>query len=433
MTTISDKLQRIADAKMAIKDAIEAKGVEVADAPLEGYADKIAEIPTGGGAEIEPLDVEFCDCDGTTLYTYTAEEFLAMSEMPPLPTREGLICQSWNWDIADAKEYVAEMGGLIIGATYITDDGATRLYMELPRAVEVPLTLSVSQVGSGVVIDWGDGATTTLTSKLTNTTQKHSYSSGGNYVIRIIPTEGAVVQLRVSVFNAGGYAIKNSLVKFEGGANCEYMGAFIASMYSLNMLTIPNEMPYNKRTENDMFQNCFSLDYITIPKTVTRLGARQLQYCNIRKISIPKITETTVAPTVFYRAQLLEKLWLPNTEYASTQYCSECKKLKKITIPSKWKSFETQVFNSCLSLSLVVMPSNLEYITANAFNSCQSVFVYDFRKAAFIPELDSSSAIAYSTGVTKIVVPDALYDDWIVATNWADLASMIVKASNYTE
>ena len=33
----------------------------------------------------------------------------------------------------------------------------------------------------------------------------------------------------------------------------------------------------------------------------------------------------------------------------------------------------------------------------------------------------------------KIVVPDALYDEWIVATNWATYASRIVKASEFVE
>jgi hypothetical protein len=50
--------------------------------------------------------VAFYDCDGRILYTYTKEEFLALTEMPPLPYRKGLICQEWNWDFDAAREHI---------------------------------------------------------------------------------------------------------------------------------------------------------------------------------------------------------------------------------------------------------------------------------------------------------------------------------------
>ena len=51
--------------------------------------------PGGGGDTPSPhgSDVNFRDCDGTLLYSYSKDQFLALTELPPLPTREGLICQ----------------------------------------------------------------------------------------------------------------------------------------------------------------------------------------------------------------------------------------------------------------------------------------------------------------------------------------------------
>lgn len=46
--SISSKLQDIANCKIAIKDAIEAKGVTVGSAALSEYANKISQIETGG-------------------------------------------------------------------------------------------------------------------------------------------------------------------------------------------------------------------------------------------------------------------------------------------------------------------------------------------------------------------------------------------------
>lgn len=49
MATVAENLQTIIDSKAAIKDAIEAKGVAVGDAPLTQYAGKIEAIEQGSG------------------------------------------------------------------------------------------------------------------------------------------------------------------------------------------------------------------------------------------------------------------------------------------------------------------------------------------------------------------------------------------------
>ena len=52
MATITDNIDRIKQAKADIKEAIIAKGVEVADdVRIDGYADKISEIQQGGGGQ----------------------------------------------------------------------------------------------------------------------------------------------------------------------------------------------------------------------------------------------------------------------------------------------------------------------------------------------------------------------------------------------
>ena len=59
MSTIQENLNRITNAKSAIKDAIIQKGIEVTDAEkIETYADKILQIKSGGGAEIPEFDHE---------------------------------------------------------------------------------------------------------------------------------------------------------------------------------------------------------------------------------------------------------------------------------------------------------------------------------------------------------------------------------------
>ena len=62
------------------------------------------------------------------------------------------------------------------------------------------------------------------------------------------------------------------------------------------------------------------------------------------------------------------------------------------------------------------------------------MLLVDFRRATMIPTLDSGCFNNIQSDC-KIVVPDALYDDWITATNWSasNIVGHIVKASEYTE
>ena len=77
-------------------------------------------VNVSGGGAVEAKDVNFYDYDGTLLHSYTAAEAQALTVLPELPTREGLICQGWNYDLATIKEY---NGAVDVGALYITDDG----------------------------------------------------------------------------------------------------------------------------------------------------------------------------------------------------------------------------------------------------------------------------------------------------------------------
>ena len=57
MSTLQENLDRIKNAKSAIKDAIIQKGIGVTDTEkIETYADKILQIKSGGGSEIPEFD-----------------------------------------------------------------------------------------------------------------------------------------------------------------------------------------------------------------------------------------------------------------------------------------------------------------------------------------------------------------------------------------
>ena len=82
-------------------------------------------------------------------------------------------------------------------------------------------------------------------------------------------------------------------------------------------------------------------------------------------------------------------------------------------------------------MTILKIPSNVSTIGSNAFYACYSLKVMDFRNHTSIPTL--TGAIANIAADCKIVVPDALYDAWIAATNWSSSADKIVKSSEYTD
>ena len=92
-------------------------------------------------------------------------------------------------------------------------------------------------------------------------------------------------------------------------------------------------------------------------------------------------------------------------------------------------------FRDCTSLTSVDL-SSLSSVGTNgmgySFYNCTALQEVKFNNATAIPAI-SSNTFQNTNSTFKIVVPDALYDQWIVATNWSARASQIVKASEYTQ
>ena len=61
-----------------------------------------------------------------------------------------------------------------------------------------------------------------------------------------------------------------------------------------------------------------------------------------------------------------------------------------------------------------------------AFKGCSALSVVDFSRATRVPSLDAVSAFSGVPSTCTIRVPSALYDEWINATNWIELADRIV-------
>ncbi len=278
-------LRVIEDTKLTnIADAIREKNRTEEQMTVDMMPDAIRSIQGGGsGEKVTKKDVNFYDYDGKILYSYTAAETAELTDMPALPTREGLICQGWNMTLDYVKAYTADYGKCDIGATYITDDGKTRLYIEISEKESMNVSIYFNQtVSNGVTIDFGDGSALTTIAGTGNVNITHKYSSIGSYVVTLDPADGC------SMSFGGSYSVMgesdDSRIKLQGvriGRSITDIGA-------------------------SAFRYCISMKTITIPNGITYMGKRMFAKSGIIFIVFPRVENGQVLRSMEIR---FHNLW----------------------------------------------------------------------------------------------------------------------------
>ena len=422
MAHITENLQTIYDCRVDIKQAIIDKGGNVGD--LTTYANAIRNLPTGdsnggsgGGSSSGKGDVTFYDYDGIILHSYSKDDFLALTALPDLPTQPGLTCQGWNYDITNAKSYVEKYGKLDIGATYITDDGKTRLYIRIASEGRMDIQLYYSQTkGSGVVIDWGDGISVRTLDSTGNKTIGHTYTNIGDYCITFAVDSDCTLGLGN---NSSSYCVMGSLNNNNNKVYC-------------NML---QKVEIGTRTSVGAyaFCNCYSLSSVIIPNSVTSIGAYAFRSCySLSAIVIPK-SVYSIGTYAFHECYSLSSILIPYNSVTSigTYAFCHCRSLSSIVIPNSVTSINEAVFSYCYSLSSVIIPNSVTSIGAYAFQYCYGMAFYDFSIHTPVPTLSNTNAFSSIPSDCKIIVSNSLYDVWKIATNWSTYASNIIKKSDW--
>ena len=160
----------------------------------------------------------------------------------------------------------------------------------------------------------------------------------------------------------------------------------------------------SRRQDNGfLFKNQFSFKRIN-SLTIERSFSEHL----FRGINIETIyLKTKTVPEYAFSHSTVNNVYLENT----------------VTI-------ENGAFANCSNITKLELPDTLESIREYAFNSCASLNCLDFSKSTMIPFL-GQHAFSNISSSYKIIVPDALYDEWIAATNWSTYADYIIKKSDW--
>lgn len=142
VAAIEPDLAGVNDAKIAIRGAIVAKGVDMTDVPFSGYAAKIAEIETGGGQAVEIVSVAF-----SAPAAFTGTEI-------------SIAAQFWaNQDTEIEYEWLEDNEVVHTGQSYTPDTGGVELVgrLTLTTGAQVltqstaPLVVNATQTAPAVL------------------------------------------------------------------------------------------------------------------------------------------------------------------------------------------------------------------------------------------------------------------------------------------
>ncbi len=382
--------------------------------------------------------INFVDLDGTILHAYTVEEAKNLTEMPPLPTRKGLICQEWNWTFGGLKDVISFMETnnlpittMRIGAIYTTDDGATRLVVEMKNYLTAKLNFKIQGIKSSsgvyaegtVLVNWGDGNSESVSGRLSQKSISHNYNSAGKYVISIIPQEGVEIYIgkggSVGNFFGDGTSVSTRytcapLIECYVGNGVTVMdGGVFYGCPCLKIVTIPREIKEGSDL-NSVFNSTYNLRHVTVPNGV-RLN-NSFNSCNINTVSLPE-KFSFYSNNPFNSVNSLSDLFVSAKENLQIIGANS---LKEISAPF---ANDIRLERCMYSLSEVYFPESVT--TISSLSSNNSVLLYDFTRHNSVPAL--SSSISGANANLKIRVKSIILEEWKNATNWSALADKIVE------
>jgi hypothetical protein len=143
-----------------------------------------------------------------------------------------------------------------------------------------------------------------------------------------------------------------------------------------------------------------------IPNGIMEIGVGAFQYCRqLTEVIIPEGI-VSISANAFGNTYLTE-LVLPMS----------CTELKSYSLSS-------------MTELITLKAGDLKYIANNAFSSNAKCTLYDFSKCTQVPTLTNVNAFSGINAEAKIIVPADLYEEWITAPKWVELASYIEPTSS---
>lgn len=359
---------------------------------VQDMSDRIRQI-----GSVEEKDVNFYDYDGVRLFSYSKEEANSLTELPTPPLKDDLNFTGWTYSLQAIKDQV---GKCDIGAlySYNNPDYFVALTILVPSD---NFTIKFRNVfWSDDKLDWGDGNVIENHSS-TISYPSHTYLKKGVYTIKSTRPLGA------NQSSVSGNPISPISVLQQVFINSDFDGRVDYSDIGMNTF---------QKAPNFIIATDLSLD------TGCYDGSK-ISFCIVPSIPVSGLGY------IFRGCSNLKKLCLGSSITKLPKNICIGGSHKELCLPPYLETVEDSVFS--LKKGRIIFPPTLKSLSESFVNLGADV-VLDFSHLENIPTIGTYGLINCSAFVT-IIVPDNLYNEWIVADNWSKHASKIVKASEYTE
>lgn len=405
-----------------------------------GFSKVTVDVPIPG--QVEFKDVNFIDYDGTLLYSYTANEFLALTQMPLNPEHDRLIAQGWNWTLESAKQYVQAHQTLLIGQVYDTATGATEIDTELYEGRLSPMLTFV--LNGTAQVNFGDGsAVEEISGTHTSVSLQHNYLSAGSYTISILPSSTSEIKFMGTSsggdVGSGSRLLCNSTINSDTLNGVYRLGIKEIRVGSVGSNNIINEYAFSKcyglekisfpknviQFASNSFTDCGKLFAIVLPSLISQLQSNCFSFAkNLSKISFSESVQAqnfTFGTGVFSYTGI-KTIPSFNIQSYPQNFTTSSYEMFKIEISELTRVFGTACFSNCYSLTSIIIPSSCEQIYSNAFYGCYSLANIRFK--SIIPPTLSNSTVFYGLPTDcKIYVPRGSLEAYTTATNYPSSAT----------
>ncbi len=231
----------------------------------------------------------------------------------------------------------------------------------------------------------GDSAFYGCTS-LTDVTITKGVTSIGNNAFEGC-TSLANVTISDSVTSIGADAFANTAY-YKNNANWENGVLYLGKHLIKAKTSLSGEYEVKDGTlviVGDAFNKCNNLTEITIPKSVTSIGAGAFSDCGkLDKVNISDIAAWCTidfgglnsnplecAKKLYIDGKLVENIVVPNGVTRISAYAfKDCAGLKNITIPNSVTNIGASAFENCTLLEKIVLPNGIAKIEASTFKGC---------------------------------------------------------------